>query len=100
MQLLARQPDGSTLRDHLVAANADDERLARPCPKAGASLWAAFVDLSGSRPAGMNGMAAIPPTEIDAWCRLHGVRLSSWEVETLQMMDRAAVAKHNQGIKR
>ena len=37
-----------------------------------AHFWAAFADLSGSRPVGM-APGAIPLTEVEAWFRLHGV---------------------------
>lgn len=95
MQLAARLPDGATLRQHLQAAAAAgspaDPRLTSKAPDAVAVLWEAFIDLNASRPAGM-GVSAFPPSEIAAWQALHGIRLSSWEVETLMQMDRAAIA--------
>lgn len=41
-----------------------------------------------------SGMAAQPLclADIEAWCRLNGVRLSSWELETLIVADAAALA--------
>lgn len=96
MELSQRMPDGATLREHLVAAakaGQADERLEAEVPAAGAALWAVFADLSSARPAGM-GASAIPPSEILAWCTLHRCELTVWEVETLQAMDRAALATH------
>ena len=99
MQLAARQPDGSTLRDHLQAA-ADsgarrDPRLTLSPPREGAALWDAFASLHASRPVGMVP-CAIPPSEYVAWQQLHGVRLTAWEADTLQAMDRAALAVANE----
>jgi hypothetical protein len=88
------RPDGTTLRQHLQAAANDtgraDPRLASRVPAEAAALWDAFVSMSGSR----QGGAAIAPSEIVAWQQLHGVRLSSWEVDTIARIDRAALAAH------
>lgn len=94
MQLSARQADGHSLRQHLQAAARAgdvDERLVAQPPAAGAQLWEAFAELSASRPAGF-GLAAVPHSEIEAWQRLHRVRLTPWEIETIMDMDRAALA--------
>lgn len=95
MQLAARMPDGATLRDHLAAAAAHggppDPRLHLRPPPGTAAVWECFVALNGCRPAGM-GPSGIPPSEIDAWQRLHGVRLTPWEVELLMAVDRAVLA--------
>lgn len=97
MQLAQRLPDGQPLRAHLEAAAAagaaPDPRLHAQPPAAGRALWQAFVDLSGARPVGM-APSALPPTEIDAWARLNGLRFTGWEVGTLMAMDRAALAVH------
>lgn len=102
MRLAQRQPDGGTLREHLLAAQAAggraDERLAETVPPECAALWGAFVDLSSARPQGLSGATAVPPSELQAWQRLHGVALTSWEIDTLAAMDRAALAvaaEHN-----
>ena len=98
MQLMHRQGDGRPLREHLQAAMAagaaPDERLARKPPRDGLALWEAFCELASVRPGGM-GPGAVPLTEIEAWQRLHGVRLTSWELGTLLAMDRAALAQMN-----
>lgn len=95
MQLAARQPDGSSLRQHLqAAANAGarpDPRLSSTVPEWGQALWNAFIALDASRPAGLS-RGAIPPSELLAWQQLMGVTLTPWESETLLAMDRAAMA--------
>jgi hypothetical protein len=53
---------------------------------------AAFAELSAARPLGLGAAGAIPPSEIAAWCALHGVRLTSWELDTLSAIDRACLA--------
>ena len=94
MQLSTPQPDGSTLRQHLLAAAAagslPDPRLHSQPPAEVSALWAAFVSLNASRPAGL-APAAIGPADLLAWQQLHGLRLTGWELQTLQAMDRAAL---------
>lgn len=94
MQLSATQPDGSTLRQHLLAAAAagspPDARLHSQPPAEAAELWATFVALNASRPAGF-APSAIGPADLLAWQQLHGVRLTAWELQTLQAMDHAAL---------
>lgn len=96
MQLSARQPDGATLRQHLQAAAAAsgraDPRLLHQPPAAARALWDAFVELNAGRPVGM-AAGAIALGEIEAWQRLHRVRLTPWEVSTLLAMDRATLAE-------
>lgn len=86
MQLSARLPDGATLREHLQATPVGraDPRLRSRVPAAGALLWEAFAALH-------TGMARMQPSEVLAWQQLHGVRLSSWDVDTLFGMDAAAL---------
>lgn len=98
MRLAERMPDGAALRDHLIAAAAQtkrpDARLAAQPPAGTEHLWMAFLDLNGARASGL-GAAAIAPSEVVAWCALRGVRLTTWEVETLAAVDRAVVAVMN-----
>lgn len=98
MHLGERMADGATLRDHLIVAAANTGRAdprVGACPPVGAEiLWQVFIDLHGSRPSGF-GAAAIAPSEVVAWCALHGVRLTPWEVDTLAAVDRAVVAVMN-----
>ena len=96
MQLGQRQGGGGTLREHLHAAaqstgTVDPMLTELQVPAGCTALWAAFVDLSMARPSGM-GPSAIPPSEVLAWQQLHGLRLTSWELDTLAAMDRAGLA--------
>lgn len=96
MRLAQRQSDGQPLREHLLAAahlsgQAAPELQATP-PVGGAGLWATYCALSGARPASFGGALPVPPSEVLAWCSLRGVRLTPWESDTLQAMDRAALA--------
>jgi hypothetical protein len=93
MRLSETQADGATLRDHLLAAAASgagrDALLDVRPPRGTERLWDAFAALSASRVP----ESGIAPSEVIAWQRLHGVRLSPWEAETLEAVDRACVAQ-------
>ncbi|GCL61489.1 phage tail assembly chaperone [Pseudaquabacterium pictum] len=92
MRLSHPQPDGATLRVHLQraakSAGRADPLLLRRAPAAGRQVWATFCELSALRPPG----GPIPLGEVEAWQRLHGVRLTGWEVECITAMDAAARA--------
>ena len=96
MHLQARQADGAPLRTHLqrLAANTGkvDERLlidrVHPGP---AGVLDAYLSLGATRRSGM-GMHAFTLSDIEAWCRLNGVRLTPWELDTLIALDQAALA--------
>lgn len=88
--------DGATLRTHLqrlaYSSGKVDERLeARPPPAAVMALWETFLTLSSSR---RTAMAAHPLTmvDIEAYCRMAGIELSNWELETLIALDAVAMA--------
>lgn len=49
-------------------------------------VWTAFRDLSGARTPSM-GLSPITFSEMDAWCRVNGVALSGWEIDTIRSMD-------------
>ena len=94
-ELDTRQPDGATLRTHLQRAAAQGKTdplldFVDP-PKLGAPLWGVFMELNRSRPSGM-GPGAIPPTEIEAWCRMNNIRLTPWEFSTIVAMDSAVLS--------
>jgi hypothetical protein len=80
------------MREHLQAAaqatGRADPLLQRQPPAAAGQLWQVFCDLSAQRAPG----AAIALTEVEAWQRLHGVRLTGWEVGCIVAMDQAALA--------
>lgn len=93
MQLGQKQPDGATLREHLMAAMRQsgraDSRLLQRIPAAGKPLWHAFSQLNRSRSGGFSGPSAISPQDTLAWCQLHGIRFTPWELDTLSDMDAA-----------
>ena len=100
MRLEAVQGDGAPLRTHLErlhqATGELDARLAasrRPLPPALRPLWQLFVRLSHSR----QGEGGIAPSEIEAYGRLHRLRFTGWEVDTLLDIDLAWRAAGAQG---
>lgn len=96
MRLAHRLPDGCTQREHLQANARNGQPhpdLLVKVPAGGQSLWDAYVGISAGRPASLGGGALVPPSEYVAWQHLQGVRLTPWEVDTLQAMDRASVAQ-------
>lgn len=50
--------------------------------------------LSAARRAGMSA-SALTMTDIDAYCRLSGIALSAWELETILLIDQAALSAAN-----
>jgi len=64
-----------------------------PLPPAAAYLWGTFLRLHTRR--GNNGFGVLPLSwsEIDAFCRLSGVRLAPWEVEIVEALDDAYMAE-------
>lgn len=98
MQLAALQGDGAPLRTHLERLHRNTGKVhpllaegRRHVPPAVAALWQTFRTLSATRaPAGANGaLAAITCGDIAAWERVHRVRLTVWEVETILEADSA-----------
>jgi hypothetical protein len=69
-----------------------------PLPPAAAYLWGWWSELHEARGAGGMGLAAITYPDIEAWCRLRGIRLAPWETAMLTALDRAyrtAMAKRS-----
>lgn len=101
MQLGQKQPDGATLREHLMAAMRQscraDSRLVQRVPAAGQPLWDAFAQLNRVRPGGFSGPAPISPQDTLAWCQLRGVQLTAWELDTLAEMDAALLRASEKG---
>ena len=60
-------------------------------PRAASALWDAFLQLSASRRTGM-GAHALALIDVEAWCRLNGVRLTPWELDVLIQLDAAQLA--------
>ncbi len=65
--------------------------LGPPVPPAVRDLWHTYMQLAASRRTGM-GMSPLALTDIEAWQRLNGVRLTPWELDTLIDLDAAAMA--------
>jgi len=67
-------------------------RLPDP-PKTTAYIFQLYDELSAQgRPQSMNGIAAIPWSEIMPWCALRGFRPNRFEREALILIDRAFVS--------
>jgi hypothetical protein len=95
MRLDAAQGDGAPLRVHLQRLRSATGRIdpllaqsSQPLPASVAPLWDALVQICGTRAPG----APVSCIEIEAWQRLHGVRLTPWEVDTVLACDRATRA--------
>lgn len=88
-RLAARQGDGVSLRKHLQRAAAatgkPDPLLLVRWPSVGRPLWWAFNTMA--RQYGMSGPQPLSCSEIDAWQRLHGIRLTPWELEIIHGFD-------------
>lgn len=101
MALSRREGDGKPLRVHLqqLARNTGrvDERLLLQVPAAVEQLWELFMSWAVHRRSGM-GLHPLTFTDAEAWCRLYGVRLTPWELDTLFELDAATlrVAAANQ----
>ena len=63
-------------------------------PPACTELWGTFLQLSRARRSGMSAQA-LTLVDVQAWCQLHGVVLTSWELDTLLDMDSAAIGALN-----
>lgn len=90
MQLSHPQADGLPLRAHLqvearVTGQPSPLLSARP-PAACAALWVAYCELNAEGEGGIQG------PHIEAWQRLSGVSLTTWEVDTLRAVDHAVEA--------
>ena len=55
-------------------------------------MWTLYATIARSRPAGF-GVSGISLQEIEAWQRLYGVRLTSWELDTIIDID-AVFVRH------
>jgi hypothetical protein len=96
MELGARLEDGASLRTHLQrlyqSTGKLDPRLeAPPIPAAGRALYEIYVSLAASRRSGM-GPSPLALVDVDAYCRLTGITLTGWELDTLFLMDQTALA--------
>lgn len=90
-----RRKDGSTERDHLLAARragvAVPELDVPPLPAGANPLYQAFLDIRSSCPAGFS-TPVVTQADVRGWCQLQRVPLLPWEVDTIFALDRAARA--------
>lgn len=104
MFALARKEGEGTWRNHLEGmlkrARTPERRaeieaqLAVPAlPPAIAYLWRIFMRLHARRQSTGMGPARVGWTEIDAFVRLTGARLSAWEIGLLERLDDVALAE-------
>ncbi len=64
---------------------------APPLPRGFGYLWAAHQEMSEGRSPGGMGPSRLTWGDVAAWQDVSGVRLTSWEAETLFAMDAALV---------
>ncbi|WP_158673475.1 hypothetical protein [Bosea sp. FBZP-16] len=63
-----------------------------PFPSALRYLWQAFARMSSRRGSTGWGPAPLSWQDIDAFCRLSGLRFAPWEIETIEALDRLALS--------
>jgi hypothetical protein len=78
------EQSGNAARVDLLRA----EIKQKPLPIAAYPVWLAFCRLSGRRGGTGFGPSPIGWLEIEAYQRLAGIRLSPWEIEMIEMLDR------------
>lgn len=61
-----------------------------------AYVWDTFMRLSSGRTYGMSGPNPLTWEGVQAWCNLTGIVLSSWELETIKVLDMAWVRAMNE----
>lgn len=91
--LQAKQTDGATLRAHLqIAAEQlgylpEELRDAPALPFSMEAHWRWFTDLHFRRSSNGYSPNPISFTELDAWSRLRGVQLSTFDVDAIMQLD-------------
>ncbi len=86
------QPDGATLREHyenlLRQKGVTHELLeASECPDSLFYIWEYFLTMNIRRTGNGYGPNPLTPPEVEAWARLHGVRLTPFEAEALDGLE-------------
>lgn len=104
-ELAAPLSDGLPLREHLVsiwwqtgtepAMLADAPALPHGCSQ----LWADFLHMHERRGCSSDRPDRITDVGIDAWQRVHGVRLPSWQIAAITAADNAYLSQYAKGVK-
>lgn len=87
--------DGQTLRDHLKSHHAKTGEMPRrlaeapQCPEGCYQLWRDFLALHHGRGSTGFGPARISFSDILAYQQVRGIRLSQWDISTIQRADTA-----------
>jgi hypothetical protein len=91
------EKDGSTLREHLIAAWRMTGKMpaqlaeAPELPPLAAHVWGYFAELSRfrGRNGTLRGANPITPTGIKDWCWLSRTTLQPWEIRAIARLDEA-----------
>lgn len=67
----------------------DEELIVPPFPEPIRPLWNKFLSLHEGRTYGINGVNPISYVDMDAWMRVTGNSLDSWEVDAIMKIDKA-----------
>lgn len=85
--------NGISLREHLeeiekqTGVRPKDLEAPVEFPELVGHIWSAFVALTRTRPVGMAGPLAIPPSEIKCWMEITDTPLAPWEVQAILRLD-------------
>lgn len=66
-----------------------------PRPAGCEALWGAFVEMNQGRASNGVGFCAISWQDLHAWQQVRRVELTDWELETIHLLDRVALATLN-----
>lgn len=95
--------EGGTLRDHLKAAQRAGAKVkdleVPPVPPGLSFVLDAFQDLSLTRPFEQGQPLPLLRREMEAWMRVKGVPLRPFEVELIEVLDRAWLKAMREGGK-
>lgn len=86
-----KDDNGVSVRAHLEqvmesTGRAPDELVPPPFPDVARHVWENFIDIHrGRRISGM-GASGIAYSDIQDWCNLRNIRLSSWEIDVVLML--------------
>lgn len=63
------------------------QKAGPPRPEAYFYLFGWFLEMGRARPVSQVGALPMPWSEMDAWCRLRGIKLKAWEIRVLGALD-------------